>query len=119
MPAASVVRLPEGVSAQQGAAVLLQGLTAKSMIEVTTDVKKGARGPRRGVALRGACMGDTLLVVQGFERMVGLGAGGGLVFIYGGAPEGWEGRSQGVYRNCGMASQVAGQLNPVAGCLIT
>ncbi|KIZ07187.1 NADPH2:quinone reductase [Monoraphidium neglectum] len=53
VPAASVVRLPEGVSAQQGAAVLLQGLTAKSMIEVTTDVKKGARGPRRGVALRG------------------------------------------------------------------
>lgn len=41
VPAATVARLPDGVSTEQGAAVMLQGLTAKSMVEVCTDVKAG------------------------------------------------------------------------------
>lgn len=37
----TVTRLPEGVTTQAAAAVLLQGLTALSMVKVTCEVKPG------------------------------------------------------------------------------
>jgi NADPH:quinone reductase-like Zn-dependent oxidoreductase len=38
------VKLPEGVNTQTAAAVLLQGLTALSMVKVTCEVQKGGNG---------------------------------------------------------------------------
>jgi NADPH:quinone reductase len=41
IPAASLVRLPEGLSFEQGAAMMLQGMTAQYLIKRTYKVQKG------------------------------------------------------------------------------
>lgn len=64
MPADRVVRLPDGVSDEQGAAMMLKGLTAQYLLRQTYRVRRG-----QTILVHAAAGGVGLLLVQWAKRL--------------------------------------------------
>src|SRR5438093_4362244 len=92
VPADRIVRLPEGVSTQQGAAAMLQGMTAYYLASATYPLKPGdvclVHAAAGGVGLllcqiaqlRGARVIGTVSTRAGAALPRGRGAGGGTLY---------------------------------------